>query len=73
MRIEVAYSWIFRDVPIHNTLDTILHVGFLEYGVALNEHISLSFWGAYAFTIYNITTQTPIDRLVTGLSTSYKF
>ncbi len=73
MRIEAAYSWIFRDVPLHDTLDTILHVGFLEYAVALNEHIALSLWGAYAFTIYNITAQTPIDRLVTGLATSYKF
>lgn len=73
MRIEAAYSWIFRDVPLHDTLDTILHVGFLEYGVAITEHIGLSVWGAYAFTIYNITQQAPIDRLVSGISTSYKF
>lgn len=73
MRIEAAYSWIFRDVPLHDSLDTILHVGFLEYGVAVTEHIGLSAWGAYAFTIYNITAQAPIDRLVTGISTSYKF
>lgn len=72
MHLEFAYSWIFRDVPLHNTLDTILHVGFLEYAVALNRHMSLSLWGAYAFTAYNVTAQTPIDRLVTGLAASYK-
>ena len=73
MRIEAAYSWIFRDIPLHDTLDTILHVGFLEYAVALNAHIGISVWGAYAFTAYNVTGQLPIDRFVTGLATSYKF
>jgi hypothetical protein len=73
MRLEAAYSWIFRDVPLHDSLDTILHVGFLEYAVALSKHISVGLWGGYAFTLYNVTYQTPIDRLVTGLSTSYSF
>lgn len=69
-RVTAAYSWIYRETPLHTTLNSILNVMYLDFTYNFNRHLGVSVWGGYGNT--QITTDSSqINRLVSGLAVIY--
>lgn len=64
---------IYREVPVHDVLDTFLNVVYGEFAVQFTKDLGMSVWGGYALTEFTVAHSSYIDRAVFGLAAVYNY
>lgn len=71
MRLTGAYAWFYREVPLHDVLNTFVHATYLELTVNLTRKLGISIWGGYALTPYTIVDSPATQRTLAGFAAIY--